>query len=89
MVKAAPKIPVPAYLQKLYHGDASSTNWVINGLNRAQGKVKNFFTRMVPTKGNGHFGTYSVEASEHISPSVTSVINNGANQYITGNPNAV
>ena len=89
MVKAAPKIPVPTYLQKLYHGDASSTNWVINGLNRAQGKVKNFFTRMVPTKGNGHFGTYSVEASEHISPSVTSVINNGTNQYITGNPNAV
>lgn len=89
MVKAAPKIPVPAYLQKLYHGDASSTNWVINGLNRAQGKVKNFFTRIVPTKGNGHFGTYSVEASEHISPSVTSVINNRANQYITGNPNAV
>ena len=89
MVKAAPKIPVPTYLQKLYHGDTSSTNWVINGLNRAQGKVKNFFTRIVPTKGNGHFGTYSVEASEHISPSVTSVINNGANQYITGNPSAV
>ena len=87
--KMAPKIPIPTYLQQLYNGDRSSTNWVLNGLNRATGKTKNFFTRLVPTKGNGHFGKYSVATSNHISPKVTSVINNGTRQYITGNPEAV
>lgn len=89
ITKMAPKIPVPTYLQKLYHGDAGSTNWVINGLNRASGKAKNFFTRIVPRKGNGLYGKYSIQSAEHIDPRVTAVVNNKTNQYITGNPEAI
>lgn len=89
VTKIAPKIPVPTYLQQVYHGDLGSTNWVIQGLNRASGKVKNFFTRLVPRKGNGLYGKYSIEAAEHLPAETTGVVTNGTRQYITSNPEAV
>lgn len=89
VTKMAPKIPLSTYLPKFYHGDAGSTNWVINGLNRASGKAKNLISRLVPRKGNGLYGKYSIEGAEHISPKATAVVTNKVNQYVTSNPNAV